>query len=270
VFGLGTVTVVAAGWLTRQHEYVSPEFGLGYALGVAGAVLMLTLLLYSARKNLRFMRTWGPVKPWFQVHQLLGIVGPVCILFHANFHLGATNSNVAMACMLVIVASGFVGRFLQGKIQRGLQERRDRLAERRRECALAQDGSGGIRPTARRARQRLLAFEMHALADRPGFVRRAACVGLLGLRARWIYAMVVRDLRTTASASGPRQSRYDGQPVAPDTTGGLVWAYIAAVRSVAEFGVYERLFAVWHLIHVPLFFMLFASSVVHVVAVHAY
>jgi hypothetical protein len=119
-------------------------------------------------------------------------------------------------------------------------------------------------------RQRLLAFEVYALADRPGFARRLACIGVIGLRGRWTHAMVLRDLRAEASAFGPRHPRHDGQPVTRDTMGGLVWAYIAAVRSVAEFGVYERLFAVWHLVHVPLFFMLFMSSVVHVVAVHAY
>jgi len=43
-----------------------------------------------------------------------------------------------------------------------------------------------------------------------------------------------------------------------------------AVRRVAELATYERLFSLWHLLHLPLFFMLLVAGVVHIVAVHVY
>jgi hypothetical protein len=39
---------------------------------------------------------------------------------------------------------------------------------------------------------------------------------------------------------------------------------------VAEYRVYERLFSLWHVLHLPLFFMLLAAGIVHVIAVHVY
>ena len=45
---------------------------------------------------------------------------------------------------------------------------------------------------------------------------------------------------------------------------------LAAARRVAEFSSCERLFALWHLLHLPLFGMLFVAAVVHVVAVNVY
>ena len=45
---------------------------------------------------------------------------------------------------------------------------------------------------------------------------------------------------------------------------------IRASRQVAEFGIYERLFSLWHVLHLPLFFMLLVTGIVHVVAVHVY
>jgi hypothetical protein len=39
---------------------------------------------------------------------------------------------------------------------------------------------------------------------------------------------------------------------------------------VAEFRAYERLFSVWHALHVPLCVLLFAAAAVHVLAVHLY
>jgi hypothetical protein len=45
---------------------------------------------------------------------------------------------------------------------------------------------------------------------------------------------------------------------------------LAAARRVAEFEACERLFAAWHLLHMPLFAMLVIVGIVHVVAVHLY
>jgi hypothetical protein len=50
----------------------------------------------------------------------------------------------------------------------------------------------------------------------------------------------------------------------------LARRHIDLVRRVAELGTYERLFAFWHLLHLPLFFMLLVAGIVHVVAVHLY
>jgi hypothetical protein len=33
---------------------------------------------------------------------------------------------------------------------------------------------------------------------------------------------------------------------------------------------YERLFALWHVLHVPLVYMLVAAAIAHIVAVHMY
>jgi hypothetical protein len=39
---------------------------------------------------------------------------------------------------------------------------------------------------------------------------------------------------------------------------------------VAELDSYERLFALWHVLHLPLFFMLLVAGIAHVIAVHLY
>jgi hypothetical protein len=43
-----------------------------------------------------------------------------------------------------------------------------------------------------------------------------------------------------------------------------------ASRRVIEFRTYERLFSLWHILHLPLFFMLLAAGIVHVIAVNVY
>lgn len=50
----------------------------------------------------------------------------------------------------------------------------------------------------------------------------------------------------------------------------LMADYFEAVRRAAEFAFYNRLLRLWHLFHLPLFFVLVAAAVLHVVAVHMY
>jgi hypothetical protein len=46
--------------------------------------------------------------------------------------------------------------------------------------------------------------------------------------------------------------------------------YLETVRRVAGFTFYERLFSLWHVLHLPLFLMLVISGSIHVYAVHLY
>ena len=60
---------------------------------------------------------------------VLGVVGPILVLFHANFHLGATNSNVALICMLLVAGSGVIGRYIYTRMHAHLDGSEDTLEE---------------------------------------------------------------------------------------------------------------------------------------------
>jgi hypothetical protein len=42
------------------------------------------------------------------------------------------------------------------------------------------------------------------------------------------------------------------------------------VQRTAQFSTYERLFSIWHAVHIPFLGMLVLTAVVHVVVVHFY
>ncbi|MGB1091885.1 MAG: hypothetical protein ACPGYX_07160, partial [Oceanobacter sp.] len=121
--------VLFRGWQLRDASYLNPEEGAGYWIGILGGSCMLALLLYPVRKHWQVMRNWGPLKHWFRAHMLLGILGPSLILFHSNFGLGSTNSNVALFCMLLVAGSGLVGRYLYTRIHYGLYGQRASVSE---------------------------------------------------------------------------------------------------------------------------------------------
>ena len=60
---------------------------------------------------------------------MLGVVGPMLVLFHANFTLGATNSNVALFSMLLVAGSGVIGRYIYTRLHAHLDGKEDTLEQ---------------------------------------------------------------------------------------------------------------------------------------------
>jgi hypothetical protein len=129
LFGITVFAVLGAAYIVRDEQHIVPATGVGYALGITGSVMMLLLLLYPARKSWRKMGSVGSVRLWFVTHMVLGIVGPALIVVHSNFQLLSTNATVAMAVMLLVVASGLVGRYIYSKVYVGMSGRRAELDE---------------------------------------------------------------------------------------------------------------------------------------------
>jgi len=268
-----TVILVALfiGWENRGERYLTAESGAGYVLGIVAAALMLLMLLYSARKRLRFMRRWGAVKHWFRIHMLFGILGPTVALFHANFQLGSLNSNVALASMLLVVASGLIGRYIYSRIHYGLFGSRATLDQLRQDTEIERHQLAIVFAFSPTIADRLRRFEDRALAPARNVGRSAARILLIGLWARWIrfstHRAAVKALRLEARRRrwGRRERRLRRQLVRD-----YLDVYMATIRRTVQLAFFERLFALWHVLHVPFFVMLALASVVHVVAVHWY
>ncbi len=259
------------GWRIRGAELLTAESGLGYALGIVGGVLMVLLLLYPLRKKTRFMRALGPVRHWFRAHMVFGIAGPVLILFHANFKLGSMNSSVALIAMLLVAGSGLIGRYFYSRIHHGLFGRRASLRDLEEETETDRTRLGTVFRYAPALRERLRTFEAEVLSRPPSVVHGMGRLFTTGVRTWWMrYALragLRRAFRVTARRAGWTADERRRQEKAARR---YVSAYLAGVRKVAEFSFYERLFALWHVLHLPLFFMLLISGVVHVLAVHLY
>src|SRR6267142_675787 len=125
----GAALVLIIGSQLPVAHYMSPKSGLGYAIGIVGGSLILSQLLYAVRKRVRSLSFLGSVPKWFQTHMILGVVGPVCILLHCGFSLGATNSNIALFSMLTVSGSGIFGRYFYSKIHNVLYGRKATLSE---------------------------------------------------------------------------------------------------------------------------------------------
>jgi hypothetical protein len=274
---VGALGFVAAGALLvfgltfPLGRYITPTRGLGYALGIAGGSMMLLLFLYSARKRLRWLSFIGPTAGWFRFHMALGILGPLCILYHADFSLGATNSNVALFSMLTVAGSGLVGRYIYSRIHRGVYGQRMTLTELREkaEGLKALSGTVGFLPdlVARldRVEKRLLAAGPHLPVLS---ALKLPVIAVMAVIARWrVYRYIRRQLHAAARNSSVVASERKRLARAARA---YVDRRIGATRRLAGFQAYERLFSLWHALHLPLIFVLIAAGIVHVIAVNLY
>jgi len=269
-FGLATLLVVLWGWQAQLGRFMTPERGLGYVLGIVGGCSMVLLLLYPARKRVRWLNFLGSIPEWFQLHMVLGVVGPVCILFHANFSLGAANSNVALFCMLAVVGSGVVGRYFYTRLHARLDGRQASLVELQSiaDTLTRQVSVVAVLPDLLVA---IDAEEKRLLEPAHGPIGRLLHVFAVGVRAsfaRWrlrrrISRAVIESARKSpAIAQNAERLRITAMRYADKR--------LDASRRVAEFRVYTRLFGLWHVLHVPLLIMLVIAGVVHVISVQIY
>lgn len=270
-FSAVVVAAVASGWFLRHRNPLTPESGLGYALGIAGGASVLLLLLYSARKRLRCLHNVGVLSQAFRVHMMLGVLAPVLILFHCNFRLGAPNSNVALVSMLVVAASGVVGRYLYTRISHGLYGARATREELHEQLVVSAVALGEQLPPAASAAQRLAAFAAQVRAPHHLLGARLFPLVALPPLALWVRRRVLGDVQRDFAAVAAREHWDAGTRHAHEAAAAaIISRYVTAIVKEVQFSAYERLFALWHALHIPLFVMLLLTGILHVVAVHMY
>jgi len=122
--------VVITGWDFYATAYVDrphhedfrdlrPAGFIGHGLGILGTLMVLLLLLYTARKRFKFMSRWGDLRIWLRYHIFLGVAGPILITLHTSFKFNGLVS-VSYWSMVAVALSGVVGRYLYQQIPRNM------------------------------------------------------------------------------------------------------------------------------------------------------
>ncbi len=101
--------------LTRGIPAASSLYGHG--MGILGFLLMLmTELMYTLRKRWKNARL-GKMARWLEFHIFTGIVGPYLVLLHSSWKFNGL-AGVVMLLTVVIVSSGFIGRYIYTAVPR--------------------------------------------------------------------------------------------------------------------------------------------------------
>ena len=177
--GLGlALIVVAAGTGTYvgfvQTVGVPAASGLlGHSLGILGFALMLmTETLYSLRKR-AMHHPRGSMRAWLGFHIFTGIVGSWLVVLHAAGSFRGL-AGVLTLVTVVVVASGFIGRYIYTAVPRtadGAEVEAQELLRQLEDARQGMAGSAASRKASRTAAARLRQLERQVAALR--WTRRA-------------------------------------------------------------------------------------------------
>lgn len=114
----GVLGVLLLTWL-GFFVHRSPRFpgsGVGAVFGIAGAALMLVPLAYPIVKRMPFLHAritpYASMPSLLAVHVYAGIIGPVLGLIHTGHKFDSALGITLTGVMLLVVVSGFTGRYL--------------------------------------------------------------------------------------------------------------------------------------------------------------
>ncbi|MBL4698220.1 MAG: hypothetical protein JKX70_05235 [Phycisphaerales bacterium] len=124
--------VVWLGFPIHASHRFAGSFG-GGVLAVSGSALLLVPFLYSiVKRNKRvkgIVTSRVSMKTALDWHVYAGILGPILVLLHTGHNYRSPLAITLTTLMLVVVLSGFVGRFLNAKISRSIKVKKMMLAE---------------------------------------------------------------------------------------------------------------------------------------------
>ena len=166
----GTLTALVLFLWLRFLFHVDPRFPSslpGSVLGVTAAVLMMVPLAYSVAKRMFRVRGAG-LRRFLTMHIYAGLLGGVVAVLHTGHKFDNPVGVLLTAQTLIVVVSGFVGRYLLRHQSRALAEKRGERASAEvaltgaRAEVVARSGAEGVAGVVWRA----AVFPL-AIRDRP-------------------------------------------------------------------------------------------------------
>ncbi len=115
------ITAIGIDYFLHRMGWVE----VGRYLGVVGTLAIIVSFYYSLRKR-RIIKTGSPKQLLLQ-HEYFAWAGSVMLLVHAGIHFNALLPWLAIIMLLIVVASGLVGKFLLKVSIESLKDKREEL-----------------------------------------------------------------------------------------------------------------------------------------------
>lgn len=225
----------------------------GHTIGIFGFLLMLmTETVYSLRKRSRSAR-WGRMSSWLEFHIFTGLVGPYMVLLHTSWKFNGL-AGVVTLLTLVIVVSGFIGRYIYTALPRtaeGVEVEASVL-----EAQIASTNAALNDWLSSRPEEHVRSFAKR-LMSQPAQSRNP--LRLLFGRAfdDWRYRLVWRrEINRLDRSAGIQAEQLNN----------LLQIQHTLQRQIASLAMARRMLALWHAVHIPIGMVLFAAAFVHIIA----
>jgi hypothetical protein len=243
------------------HPWLRPSGYIGQSAGIVALLIFVFLWLYPLRKKWKSLAFTGSIGKWLDVHVTSALILPLLLAIHAAWHSDGVI-GLGLVAMMVVIASGVVGRYLYTRIPRaksGVELTRDEVALQRRELVehlaeftgLDEDAverALDLEPDAT-GHESPLSVIWHLLTNDLTRWRR-----MRALRQRWA---------TLAPGQRPLSSKALHDIV------GIAGREISLAQQTRMLDATQRVFRYWHVAHRPFAVTALVAVVIHVVVVVA-
>lgn len=238
--------VVMLGGVPAAREFY------GHSIGILGFGLMLmTETLYSLRKRSRKAH-WGRMSAWLDFHIFTGLVGPYLVLLHSSWKFNGL-AGIVMLLTVIIVASGFIGRYIYTAIPRtadGVEMEAELL---RQQISQLDNQLQVILAGSPEGTRRIL-----QMATRPQEGERSS--------ASMVFGRLWSDIRFRRQWRRLRKQVDAGTRPHMDQLDRLIQRRRVLDRQVNSLATARRMLALWHAVHIPIGMVLFSAAFIHSIA----
>lgn len=244
--------------ITIAYSFVAITLGgipparefFGHSLGILGFLLMLmTETLYTMRKRSR-KRRWGPMASWLRFHIFTGLVGPYLVLLHTSWKFNGLAGVVALMTA-VVVASGFIGRYIYTSVPRSIDGIEIEASEMEKQIS-AIEAELRAWLAAHPEDRRDFARQLVPLLEVP---ENSFTLVLGRVLADWRYRL--QWWRVKRRLKADRRSQVT-------LLENLIRRRHTLHRQVGALAQARRLLALWHSIHIPIGLALFTAAFIHI------
>lgn len=241
------------------HAWLRPSGVIGQSAGLLALLIFVFLWLYPLRKKYKRLAFTGSVARWLDIHILAAIGLPLLLAIHASWRFDGVV-GLGYYAMLIVCASGVIGRYLYVRIPRS----RSGVASTREEVALE---------------RRTLITDIAAATNLDPFVvERSLSVGgsadptgvmgtLLHLVSddftRWRLMRALRRRLRHARAGAALDKK------TLDRVVGLASREVSLAQQLRMLDATQRVFGYWHVAHRPFAVTALVAVIIHVAVVVA-
>jgi hypothetical protein len=243
------------------HDLLKPSGSVGQVAGLLALCIFLFLWLYPLRKRWKSLAWTGSVGKWLDVHVAAAIGLPLLLTAHAAWRSQGLI-GLGFDAMLVVCASGVIGRYLYARIPRtraGVELSLDEVTREREQLVSRIAASTGLPPAAIASSLDIAPGD----SARPSLLR-AFCHLVLGDYRRW---RLTTDLPRRWAQLGGQGHVIDRARVREAVR--LASREIALTQQVQMLEATHRIFRFWHVAHRPFAITALIAVVVHIVVVVA-
>lgn len=248
------ITPIEERFYHPQHTWFKPSGPFGHGLGIVGTLMVVVgVFLYIARKRYNFLSKYIRLKYLLEFHIFLCVLGPIMILFHTAFKFGGIVS-VAFWSMVLVVASGVIGRFIYIQIPRTIEGRELTLNEVKN---MKDELSDILRNKTELNEQLIPIISGSSDHENPAFAGSSFIFKYF--EDRKTIGTVRRTLKRNGIARTERKSIIE-----------LIWKEISLANRISRLQTMQKLFKYWHVAHLPFALIMLIVLIIHVAVTLAF